>query len=122
MIDQPNDDLINDPGMYFDRQTDWKIMTTQSEQLFMFDSPDSTLVRCKRSGTTEVLFKIPEKEKNEEIEKPENIEKAVESISWMEPVEISDMICRPLTECEHDTIIEIPEIISLLESSLRVPM
>ena len=126
MIDQPNDELVDDPGMYFDRQTDWKITTTQSEQLFMFESPDSTLVRCKRSGTTEVLFKIPEnekkekKEKNEKIEKTENIEKAVESISWMEPVGISDMICRPLTECEHNTIIEIPEIISFLESSLKL--
>ena len=62
IVDQPSEQLVDDPGIYFDRQADWKITTTQSEQLFMFESPVGT-PKIKRSGTTEVLFKVQDSEK-----------------------------------------------------------
>ena len=72
IIDQPNDQLVDDPGIYFDRQADWKITTTQSEQLFMFESPPET-PKIKRSGTTEVLFKVKDNSEKNSQQKTDTI-------------------------------------------------
>ena len=80
VIDRPNNDqLVDDPGIYFDRQADWKVTTTQSEQLMMFESPEGS-PKLKRSGTTEVLFKIENTDnKPDKISRISNYKKPIKS-------------------------------------------